>query len=241
MCPTMQVADKVRPGLLLGFLTVAPDGSAAGTLPLPDTLIALHSAEGETLLFGAEARADYLPLSLHFVTQATPAYCGPATMAMLLNALGVPRPSSDETLGLGMFDQDNVLDDRTDTVIPRAKVAEKGMSLKDFGASLAAHNLDVQVTFAEHSSLEEFRRIAVAELGEPSRFVAVNYLRSAVGQETGGHISPLAAYDADTDRLLVLDVTRYKYPPVWIEAAALFDAMNTRAGKNTRGFVVVGR
>jgi Phytochelatin synthase len=35
----------------------------------------------------------------------------------------------------------------------------------------------------------------------------------AIGQEQGGHISPLAAYDAETDRFLILDVSRYKYPP----------------------------
>jgi hypothetical protein len=35
--------------------------------------------------------------------------------------------------------------------------------------------------------------------------VIVNYLRNAIGQEWGGHISPLAAYDADTDRFLILD------------------------------------
>jgi hypothetical protein len=74
--------------------------------------------------------------------------------------------------------------------------------------------------------------------------VLVNYLRSAIGQERGGHISPVAAYDADTDRLLVLDVSRYKYPPVWVEAAALFEAMDTPDADNadrSRGFLVVGR
>jgi hypothetical protein len=34
--------------------------------------------------------------------------------------------------------------------------------------------------------------------------VIVNYLRMALGQERGGHISPLAAYDAETDRFLAL-------------------------------------
>jgi hypothetical protein len=72
----------------------------------------------------------------------------------------------------------------------------------------------------------------------------VNYLRKAIGQEAGGHISPLGAYDEDTDRFLILDVTRYKYPPVWVEAAALFGAMNTIDSDNndkTRGYVSVSR
>ena len=70
----------------------------------------------------------------------------------------------------------------------------------------------------------------------------VNYLRKAIRQEKGGHISPLAAYDAETDRFLILDVSRYKYPPVWVTAPELFVAMNTTDADNqnrTRGFVLV--
>ena len=70
----------------------------------------------------------------------------------------------------------------------------------------------------------------------------VNYLRKAIGQESGGHISRLAAYDAETDRFLILDVSRYKYPPVWVGAADLFKAMNTIDKDNqnkTRGYVLI--
>jgi len=58
----------------------------------------------------------------------------------------------------------------------------------------------------------------------------VNYLRRSVGQERGGHISPLAAYDAEADRFLILDTARYKYSPVWVTAADLFAAVNTPTG-----------
>jgi hypothetical protein len=86
--------------------------------------------------------------------------------------------------------------------------------------------------------------MARAALGDKGRFVIVNYLRKAMGQEKGGHISPLAAYDSKSDRFLILDVARYKYPPVWVSASDLFTAMNTTDSDNdnkTRGFVVVAR
>jgi hypothetical protein len=54
----------------------------------------------------------------------------------------------------------------------------------------------------------------------------------------------LAAYDADTDRFLILDVSRYKYPPVWVEAEDLFSAMDTPDsdnGNRSRGYVIVRR
>jgi hypothetical protein len=118
-----------------------------------------------------------------------------------------------------MFDQENIFTPETEAVVPRATIEKIGMTLDQIGGVLAAHGLKVEIRHAADSSLEEFRRRAAEEVGSPGRFVLVNYLRAAIGQEKGGHISPLAAYDADTDRFLILDVSRYKYPPVWVTAA----------------------
>jgi hypothetical protein len=52
----------------------------------------------------------------------------------------------------------------------------------------------------------------------------------------------LAAYDEGTDRFLVLDVSRYKYPPVWVKAADLYSAMDTTDADNKghrRGYVLI--
>ncbi|MEL7525763.1 MAG: phytochelatin synthase family protein [Pseudomonadota bacterium] len=218
----------------------------AETMPLPDSLIGLTSPEGQSLLMGAEASNDYFPLSIHFTTQVNPAYCGPATIAMVLNALNVPRPASKMTLGLGMFDQENIFTPAAAEVKPAKSIVSPpyGMTLNELGGVLAAHDLKVDVVHASDSDLDTFRAVAVAHLRDDDTFVLLNYLRKSIGQEKGGHISPLGAYDEDTDRFLILDVSRYKYPPVWVEAATLFDAMNTvdsdNAGK-TRGYVSVGR
>ena len=218
----------------------------AETLPLPEGVIGLSTPEGEALLFGAEARNDYFPLSIHFTTQVNPAYCGPATIAMVLNALDVPRPASDMTVGLGMFDQENIFTPATDAVKPASAILSPpyGMTLDDLGGMLAAHDLEVTVVHAADSDVDTFRKTAIAELADDDHFILVNYLRKAIGQEAGGHISPLGAYDADTDRFLILDVSRYKYPPVWVKAEALFGAMNTIDSDNndqTRGYVSVSR
>ena len=216
----------------------------AETLPLPAGVVGFTSTEGEALFIGAEARGDYFPLSIHFTNQVNPAFCGPATISMILNALGVPRPPSDMTLGLGLFDQENVFTPATDAVETKAGVLADGMTLDQFGGVLKAHDLSVDIRHAGDTNVDDFRKAAVAALEDDDHFVAVNYLRKAIGQETGGHISPLAAYDADTDRFLILDVSRYKYPPIWVEAAALYGAMNTPDASNgdkTRGYVIVGR
>jgi hypothetical protein len=119
-----------------------------------------------------------------------------------------------------------------------------GMTLDQLGAFTGTYGVKAEVHHASESSVDEFRKLAQENLNSPNHHVIVNYLRKSIGQEKGGHISPLAAYDADTDRFLILDVARYKYPPVWTAAAELFAAMNTTDSDNqnrTRGFVLISR
>jgi len=115
------------------------------------------------------------------------------------------------------------------------------MTLDQFGQLMRTYGVTIDVQHIDKSTVEEFRESAMKYLSAAKHFVVVNYLRSAIGQEQGGHISPLAAYDAKSDRLLVLDVSRYKYPPVWVKTVELYAAMNTIDADNegrTRGFVL---
>lgn len=226
---------------LLGLLVA---GAGAETLPLPHGLVALASPQGQDYLWESSAHQAYLPLASHFVTQKTLAYCGVASMVMVLNALPVPAPSSPEYEPYRTFTQDNLLDARTDAILPRDVLAKQGMTMEQFSALLALQPVSVEMHHASDSRLDAFRAAATDALGRPDHFVIVNFLRRAIGEQSGGHWSPLAAYDAKTDRFLLLDVARYKYPPVWVTAAALFDAMNTPDadnGNHTRGYVLVAK
>ncbi|MBV8664091.1 MAG: phytochelatin synthase family protein, partial [Hyphomicrobiales bacterium] len=162
------------------------------------------------------------------------------SMTMVLNALGAPAPASQEYQPYRVFTQDNLLDATTDAVLPRDVVARQGMTLDQLGALLALRAAS-EVRHAADGGLEAFRADARAALGAGDRFVLVNYLRSALGQQAGGHISPLAAYDEKTDRFLILDVARYKYPSVWVTASDLFAAMNRidPVSGTTRGYALV--
>lgn len=216
----------------------------AEILPLPPDLISLDSDAGERLLLESEARRPYLPLTIHFVTQKTQSYCGIASMAMVLNALGVPAPDTPEYAPYRIYTQDNVLNEATERILPQAVLLQRGTTLDQLGAILASHGVEVAVRHASDVKPEAFRSQAVEYLSQPNHYVVVNYLRRQIAQERGGHISPLAAYDAKTDRFLILDVARYKYPPVWVKSADLFAAMNTPDAANqnrSRGFVLVRR
>jgi hypothetical protein len=223
-------------------LCLTAGSAAAETLPLPEALINLNSDRGARLLLESEAMDAYWPLSIQFVTQKNQTYCGVATLVMVLNALGVPAPATPEIEPFRTFTQDNALNEQTEKILPQEILAKKGMTLDQIGQLLDTYGVKADVRHAADISLDEFRTLATQYLGAPDRYVIVNYLRRAIGQERGGHISPLAAYDADSDRFLVLDVSRYKYPPIWVEADDLFAAMNTPDSDNgdrTRGFVLV--
>lgn len=216
--------------------------AAAQTLALPPNLISLASEAGGQLLIESSARQAYWPLSIQFVTQKNQAYCGVASMVMVLNALGVDAPATPDIEPFKTFTQDNALNPDTERILPAAELLENGMTLDQFGQLLGVHGAKVQVYHADESSVDRFRTVAAEALGARDRYVVVNYLRRTLGQERGGHISPLAAYDAKTDRFLVLDVSRYKYPPVWVKTTELYAAMDTADSDNQnrhRGFVLV--
>jgi hypothetical protein len=245
----MKIRSFVSAALLAAACTFGHFGPLgqpvrAATLPVPEQLISLGSDLGAQLLIDSQSRRAYWPLSLQFVTQKNQSFCGVATLAMVLNALEVPAPATPGIDPFTTFTQDNLLSDRTDPIVTVQTVLERGMTLDQVGGLLAAYAVPAEVRHAGASSPEQFRESAAAYLGQPGGHVIVNYLRRAIGQERGGHISALAAYERVTDRFLVLDVSRYKYPPVWVRSDDLFAAMNTTDADNqnrTRGYVLVGK
>lgn len=230
--------------LIIGFC-ISGENIFAQTLVLPEKLIGFDTPEGEKLLIESKSRADFFPLSMQFVTQDNLAYCGVASIVMVLNSLKIPAPETPEYREFKVFTQENFFSNqKTQQVIEQKKVAWSGMNLQQLGGLLSSYGgVKVQVYHGSNSSLEEFRKLAAENLKQPDNFVLVNYLRKEIGQETGGHISPLAAYNEVTDRFLIMDVSRYKYPPMWVKTADLWKAMNTvdLASGKTRGFVFVSK
>jgi hypothetical protein len=87
--------------------------------PLPAALVAHDSAEGKSLIEGADARADYQPLSDAFEHQTLVSFCGVASGVTVLNAMG--RNLTQRTF----------FTDDTDPVRSRFQVMFGGMSLPE--------------------------------------------------------------------------------------------------------------
>jgi hypothetical protein len=201
---------------------------AVDPLPLPAHLVALTAVEEHRLSVDAATNADYQPLTAAFESQRRPAFCGVASSVTVLNAL---RPSGPrQTQATFLADMSTEL-----------RVTFSGMTLHELGELLRRHGAEADVVFAADTTLDAFRRAASENLGRGGDYVLVNYQRAALGQRAGGHISPLAAYNAATDRFLILDVAAYRYPPTWVPAVDLWNAMNSvdSTSGRTRGFVVV--
>lgn len=228
---------------IIGFY-LASGCVLAQTLPLANSLISLDSPQGEKLLTESKSRNDFLPLITQFITQNNQAYCGVASSIMVLNSLQISAPEAPQYKPFRVFTQENFFNnENTKKIITPEIVSRQGLTLEQLGSLLAVYDVKVKVYHAEDINLNKFRQLVSENLKQPGNFVIANYLRKEIGQEKGGHISPIAAYNEKTDRFLILDVSRYKYPPVWVKTADLWKAMNTVdfVSKKTRGLVFVSK
>ena len=202
--------------------------------------VSILSGEGSDLLLKCRVNSDYSKLSTYFATQDNLAYCGPASATVVLNAIGVERPKSSRHKDYRLFDQDNFFNADVSSIISPESVSRMGMTLEQLSRSMECHAVNCERIHCGDVANPELRASIIEAIDDPQRFVIANYLRSTIGQKKGGHISPVAAYEEESKRVLILDVSRYKYPPVWVKIDDLIDAMNTEdtSAQKKRGIVI---
>eukprot|EP00741_Cyanophora_paradoxa_P018385 tig00000204_g17751.t1 len=233
---------RLSAGPLVLFVGIALLGAAMPALAfydVPATLISLTSPEGAELIDRSwPYNADFFNISSHIVTQENQAFCGIATFTTILNALGVPAPELFP--GFPYYVQNNLFSAATERVVRRADIEKRGMEMAEWEAFARAFpGVKAKAHYGNETSLEALRGIARRVFASSGSFVAINFLRSEMGEIKGGHWSPAAAYDEESDRVLIMDVARFKYPPVWVKLETLLRSMNTRDGARHRGLVIV--
>ena len=121
------------------------------------------------------------------------------------------------------------------------QVSEFGYQTRQLDEMLRANGLSTQLVIVDDQKPEkEIRADLIGNLTRRGDFVVINYSRKAVGQAGGGHISPLGAYDSQSDSILVLDVNPSKAGWVWVPTAMLVRAMRTFDSVENRGYILVG-
>lgn len=85
-----------------------------------------------------------------------------------------------------------------------------------------------------------FRIVLKKYLTEDKHFIVINFKGSSIGrQTTSGHISPVVAYNAWSDSVLVLDTASFYNPWYWVKVEDLYYSMHTKDGENYRGYFII--
>lgn len=192
---------------------------------LPQDCIAFSSPEGRKLFTQAINSASnymqiYFPLAEQFITQAEPAFCGLATLAMCLNALQIDPGRLWK--GSWRWFSEELFDCCTSLSVAK----EKGISLSEFICLARCNGVLTDDMRADNKlSLDEFRSIVKHSCSTNNEIVVLNYSRKVLGQTGDGHFSPIGGYHEENDMVLLLDVARFKYPPHWVRLPLVYEAM----------------
>jgi glutathione gamma-glutamylcysteinyltransferase len=205
--------------------------------PLPAEAIAFSSPEGRRLFGEALAAGGlegYFPLAEQFHTQSDPAYCGLGSLVVALNALAIDPGRLWK--GPWRWFGEELLD----CCVPLEEVRRRGLALDELACLARCNGAEVDVVHADSTKLAAWRAALVTASRGDAVLIA-SYDRSSLGQTGSGHFSPIGGYHAGRDLALVLDVARFKYPPHWVSAARLGEAMmpiDPAAGR-PRGFMLL--
>lgn len=231
-------------GLMLGTSNLSwAQASAGNTVDShkANTFLALTSPAGRERLQRSQFKVDHLDISTHFATQITQSLCSVATAVTILNALHLDRPVDPIYEPYDYFTQKNYFNEPVVKIRDWDLTLKEGMTLQMAASAMRTHGAVVTAVHASDTTVDGMREAFLKNLATKGDFVGINYQRELIGQPKGGHFSPVTAYDEKTDSFLIMDVARYKFPPVWVRAKDLYDAMDTLDSEvpKTRGYLLV--
>jgi hypothetical protein len=223
--------------LIVYVLTTASAGYAAEE----PGVVYWNSEAGKTLRARIPADADYWALSPSFTVQNTQTYCSVASAITVLNAMPIKKPVDPAYAPYAYFTQTNFFTPEVSKVISPRTVLAMGMTREQMAEALTHHGVKTKSIAGDTLTDEALRNLLQKALVDDGQFVLVNYFRANLGQVGGGHWSVLASFDAQSDSVLVLDVAKYKYTPVWVSISTLHKAIATldTTSNQSRGLVIV--
>jgi hypothetical protein len=181
---------------------------------------------------------DYWRLAAFYLPQETSSACSVASVAMVVNALrGLPAGSEDP-----LVTQAAMLESVGDpSWIAKTVEQGEGVTFADLvaetKAALVAYDLEEVAVDAFRpqdegpASLEGLRRLLVENESSAADQLLVYFNQGVLtGDWDGPHISPIGAYDAERDRVLIMDVDRGWYVPYWSPVSKLLEAMTKPTG-----------
>ncbi|KAI8583304.1 hypothetical protein K450DRAFT_222981 [Umbelopsis ramanniana AG] len=188
---------------------------------LPEQLIKISSPHGKQLFreaMDAGQTEGFFPLTGAFASQSSPSYCGPSSLALVLNALNVDPKKIWK--GAWRWYSDEMLQ----CCSPKEQMQKNGITFDQF-ACLAKCHCSVVVKRASKITYEEFLEDLKKVTATSDQHMVISFSRKTLGQTGDGHFSPIGGFHPDTNMALVLDTARFKYPSYWCSAKVLFESL----------------
>lgn len=191
---------------------------------LPKNLISLESAEGQRIFsesFHSKHAVNFFSLITNFASQSDVSMCGPASLAMVMNALRLDPSRVWKNPWRWWSDEMFACCEGSLSVMKTS-----GVTL-DFFDRIAKNQEGISVMTRMPDNITEFKSALKMMATEQDKHVIVSFGREALGQTGIGHFSPVAAVHPEKEMVLVLDVARFKYPPYWVLMEDLYKAMHS--------------
>lgn len=203
------------------IVTVGIRQGLIGPSPVPEALIARSVTREGPEMDDAQALPN-APSYRGLWSQSNGSLCGPASLVNVERSLGHEIADEHELLaGSGVC---------------RLDICWMGLTLDEL-AALARAKTSRKVTILRDLSPEQFLEHLRAS-NDPDKRYIVNFHRTGVFGEGGGHHSPIGGYLEERDRVLVLDVNAH-YGPWLVARDRLYDAIDTLDGENKRGLLLL--
>ena len=179
----------------------------------------------------------------YYQGQITTKTCGLASVAMVMNTLDIDAPFVPEYYPVKQFNQKNFLNEKNSAIRSFKQIEVDGMTLPEMAKMLiVGWPVDVTVYHASELSLDQFRRVLLETLASEDQRVIGNFKNDILEGASGyGHLSPIAAYNKDTDEVLIMDVARHFTGPYWTGVERLYQAAGTMdsTSEKSRGLLVI--
>lgn len=247
------------------------------TPPLPNIGAFVTPFDGREIVYWEDPRSLYwlsrthankafMRLARFYEAQADKFTCGPASIAMVLNAIcmesgAVPpvdaeceefprrlnsKLPSDFRTSFFRYTQRNIFNGNPGTKslaevygAPGAGgVARPGMGLSEMQGILEANGVAAEIVPVVDLAVETHEATFLRVLGLENRYIIANFDRREWGLEGGGHVSPIGAYDMISKKALILDVNMCGRW-LWIDLALLVRSMAVSDHAASRGYLVI--
>lgn len=236
-----------------------------------ESLTKWNSKQGLQRFERSQYKNDFYQLVNFYQPQINPLYCAVASSVIVLNALKNGEIASQKELEINRpqsvgggvvefksYSQLNFLNEQTNKIKDKEVIEFKksikirGKEVFDAGISLAdlkdilrkAYNLKVEMVYAKRNnsrSIENFRSDLKKYLVDDKNFIIANFNGEVLNAKVGGHMSPIAAYDEESDSVLILDVALHKENWYFVPLEKLYQAMNTKDDHKYRGYLIVSK